>query len=158
MTDAMRRRPHPPLRPLLALSAALALLASCGGGASIRPFYSDGCSLFPDGEVGNHRLWCDCCFAHDIAYWRGGTRDDRHEADVALRKCVLAKTGNPKLAAVMYDGVRLGGSPVFPNWYRWAYGWHYGRTYEPLTAEEALQASQKLEEYYRAHPGGYCAR
>lgn len=140
----------------LALLALLAL-AACGG-RGLRPFYSDGCSLFPDGVPGDPRRWCDCCFAHDIAYWRGGTRDDRERADVALRKCVLAKTNDPRLAAVMYDGVRLGGAPVFPNWYRWAYGWPYGRTYEPLTEAEAAQAEARLAEYFAAHPGGYCAR
>lgn len=142
---------------IVALVVGLALTA-CSARHAIGPFYSDGCSLFPDGSVGDPKLWCDCCFAHDIAYWRGGTREDREQADIGLRKCVLAKTSNPKLAAIMYDGVRLGGSPVFPNWYRWAYGWPYGRTYEPVTAAEAAQADARLAEYYRAHPGGYCAR
>lgn len=143
------------MRLLGAVTVSLLLLA-CGASRSIRPFYSDGCSLFPDGEVGDRKLWCDCCFAHDIAYWMGGTREDRKVADQALRSCVLQRTANPRLAAVMYDGVRLGGAPYFPNWYRWAYGWPYGRTYEPLTEPEAAQAAARLEEYYRAHPGGYC--
>jgi len=141
----------------LATLAALAL-AACGAGQGIRPFYSDGCSLFPDGKPGDPRLWCDCCFAHDIAYWRGGTRAEREQADVELRRCVLARTKDPRLAAVMYDAVRLGGSPIFPNWYRWAYGWPYGRTYEPLTDKEKAQADRALGEYYVKHPGGYCAR
>ena len=141
----------------VAALVALAAVAGCGGRA-IRSFYSDGCSLFPDGKPGDPRLWCDCCFAHDIAYWRGGTRADRERADVELRKCVLERTRDPRLAAVMYDGVRLGGSPVFPNWYRWAYGWPYGRTYEPVTEAEAALADKALGEYYLKHPGGYCAR
>ena len=142
------------LLPALALS----LLCACGGKQPLRPFYSDGCSLFPDGKVGDRRLWCDCCFQHDLAYWRGGTEEDRQRADQALRRCVFERTRDPRLAAVMYDGVRLGGSPVFPNWYRWAYGWPYGRTYEPLTGAEAAQASARLAEYYAKTPGGYCAR
>lgn len=145
-------------RSSVAAAVAAVVLAACSGARSIRPFYSDGCSLFPDGTVGDRRLWCDCCFAHDIAYWRGGTQTEREAADVSLRKCVLARTSNPKLAAVMYDAVRLGGSPVFPNWYRWAYGWPYGRTYEPLTTAEAAQADKALAQYYAEHPGGYCAR
>lgn len=140
--------------PLLA-GLLLALLPACAS-KGIRPFYSDGCSLFPDGKPGDRRLWCDCCFAHDIAYWRGGTRADREEADVALRKCVYERTKDPKLAAVMYDGVRLGGGPWFPNWYRWGYGWPYGRTFEPLTEAEAAEASKALAEYFRKNPGGYC--
>jgi hypothetical protein len=140
---------------LLALTA-VSLLLACGASKSIRSFYSDGCSLFPNGDLGDRQLWCDCCFAHDIAYWMGGTSEDRKAADQALRSCVLQRTGSPRLAAVMYDGVRLGGAPWFPNWYRWAYGWPYGRTYEPLTEPEAAQARARLEEYYRVHPGGYC--
>jgi hypothetical protein len=158
----MRERGHdaaPRGRALRAVALATLTTAILVGGCasrSIRPFYSDGCSLFPDGKVGDRKLWCDCCFAHDIAYWRGGTREDRKLADQALRECVLQRTGDPRLAATMYDGVRLGGAPWFPNWYRWAYGWPYGRTYEPLTEEEAAQAEQRLAEYRQAHPGGYC--
>jgi hypothetical protein len=134
------------------------LLLSCSAKPVLRPFYSDGCSLFPDGKVGDRRLWCDCCFAHDVAYWIGGTEPVRKQADEALRECVLARTGDARLADVMYEGVRIGGSPVFPNWYRWGYGWPYGRRYEPLTEAEQAQASARLAEYYAAHPGGYCAR
>jgi len=141
-----------------AAALAVALLSSCSAKPALRSFYSDGCSLFPDGKLGDRRLWCDCCFAHDIAYWRGGTEEDRKRADEGLRACVFGRTGDAKLATLMYDGVRLGGSPVFPNWYRWAYGWPYGRTYEPLTAAEAEQASAKLADYYRSHPTGYCGR
>lgn len=136
---------------------AAGALLSCSAGKAMRPFYSDGCSLFPDGKIGERRLWCDCCFAHDIAYWRGGTREDRELADRALRQCVFQRTGDPRLAALMYDGVRLGGAPWFPNWYRWAYGWPYGRTYEPVTETEATQAAALLEAYWAEHPAGYCS-
>lgn len=145
------------MRPLALLLAA-GTLASCSAKPGLRPFSSDGCTLFPDGTVEDRRLWCDCCFAHDIAYWRGGTEAEREKADEALRACVLARTGDPRLAAIMFDGVRLGGSPVFPNWYRWAYGWPYGRGYEALTDAEATEARRRLEEYRRAHPEGYCGR
>lgn len=141
-----------------ALLVTAGLAVSCSASPAIRPFFSDGCTLFPDGKVGDRRLWCDCCFAHDISYWRGGTEADRKQADEALRTCVFEKTGDPKLAAVMYEGVRFGGSPVFLNWYRWGYGWPYGRGYGPLTSPEREQAGQKLQEYFRANPGGYCAR
>jgi hypothetical protein len=145
------RLPAPALLALLALAA-------CGAKAGIRPFYTDGCSLFPDGSFGDRRLWCECCFAHDIAYWRGGTQAERKRADEQLRECVLARTGDERLADLMYDGVRIGGSPVFPNWYRWAYGWPYGRTYEPLTEDEAVQAQLALQLYREKHPVGYCER
>jgi hypothetical protein len=136
---------------------AVALL-SCTARPAIRPFTSDGCTLFPDGTPGDHRLWCGCCFAHDIAYWRGGTEAERLRADQALRACVLEKTGDPRVATMMYDGVRLGGSAAFPNWYRWGYGWPWGRGYQPLTDRERAQSEERLREYFAANPGGYCAR
>jgi hypothetical protein len=156
MVAAMLRRSPLAARTPAALAALL--LLSCSARPSIGPFYSDGCTLFPDGKVGDRRLWCDCCFAHDIAYWRGGTEAERKVADEALRACVLARTGDAALASLMYEGVRLGGSPVFLNWYRWAYGWTFGRGYQPLSGNEAAQANEQLDRYFRAHPGGYCAR
>ncbi len=142
-----------------AIAAVLtaAIVASCSAKPALRSFYSDGCSLFPDGKVGDRKLWCDCCFAHDVAYWMGGTEADRASADERLRECVRARTGDERLAELMYEGVRIGGSPVFPNWYRWAYGWTYGRGYEPLSGPEQAQASARLAEYYATHRGGYCA-
>lgn len=122
----------------------------------LSPFSSDGCSLFPDGTPGDRSNWCGCCFAHDMAYWRGGTEEERLAADEALRDCVLQRTGDKTLAETMYIGVRAGGHPVFPTWYRWAYGWSYGRGYQPLTAKERALVEKRKEEYSRDHPGGYC--
>lgn len=86
------------------------------------PFTNDGCSLFPDRSIINVVDWCECCIAHDIAYWKGVAREERLEAGQALKSCVEAKTGNPELAKLMYEGVRAGGSPYFYNWYHWEYG------------------------------------
>jgi hypothetical protein len=122
----------------------------------LRDFTSDGCSLFPDGSVKDRALWCDCCLAHDITYWRGGTREDRKRADEVLRDCVLARTGSKALANLMYDGVRVGGDPAFPAWYRWGYGWKYGKGYSPLTAREKQEVRRKLKAYHSKHPTGYC--
>lgn len=124
--------------------------------AGLRNFTSDGCSLFPDGTLKDRSKWCDCCLEHDTAYWRGGTEEERKTADEALRDCVLGRTGDQALANTMYIGVRAGGHPVFPTWYRWAYGWRFGRGYAPLTGEERQQVRRKLDEYWRLHPGGYC--
>lgn len=133
-------------------------LLSCTDSRAIRPFTSDGCTLYPDGTPGDRRLWCGCCFAHDIAYWRGGTEAERRQADEALRACILEKTGDARIATMMYDGVRLGGSPVVPTWYRWGYGWPWGRGYQPLSDRERAQSEARLLEYQRANPGGFCAR
>ena len=81
------------------------------------PFTTDGCSMWPDDG------WVDCCVEHDIAYWCGGTSDDRRRADAALRDCV-ARDHSATLAWLMYWGVRLGGVPWQPFAWRWGYGWN----------------------------------
>lgn len=138
-----------------ALVCAL-LLNGCATASAVDEFSSDGCSLFPDGTLNDRKLWCDCCFNHDIAYWRGGSAAERQEADRTLRACVLERTGNKALSEMMYDGVRVGGSPVFPAWYRWGYGWKYGRGYQPLAGGERKQVNDVFDKYRKAHPSGYC--
>jgi len=137
----------------------LAVLACCAtaGAADLKVFASDGCSLFPDGTSSDREKWCECCLRHDLAYWRGGTKQERKMADEELRSCVLGRTGDKALAQTMYLGVRTGGHPAFPAGYRWAYGWPYGRGYRPLNSEEQGQVSALLDAYERNHPGGYCA-
>lgn len=138
--------------------AALALLtmAGCRGDAGLKPFTSDGCSLFPDRALISGDDWCACCFEHDIAYWRGGTRDERKAADAALRDCVEAKTGNRAFAQLMYEGVRAGGSPYFLTWYRWGYGWPFERKYEALTETELELAERLLDDHRSANPEPVC--
>ena len=81
---------------------------------------------------------------HDVSYWRGGSAEERQLADGELRACVLERSSRPPLAALMYCGVRLGGTPWLPTGFRWAYGWGYGRGYAALTPDEQEQAAQKL--------------
>lgn len=135
----------------LALAAAL---SGCSGTPELRPFTTDGCSLFPD-RWGS-KDWCGCCLAHDRVYWRGGTEADRLKADQELRACVASTSGDKGLASLMYVGVRLGGGPYLPTWFRWGYGWTYGRFYQPLQPEEKALAD-KLEAEYAAGVGfGVC--
>lgn len=119
---------------------AAGALAGCAGPQALRDFTTDGCSVFPDGDAGDRARWAGCCVAHDLAYWRGGVAPERRQADLALRHCVLERTARPALAALMYRGVRIGGAPLLPTPFRWAYGWQYGRGYAPLDAD----ARQKL--------------
>ena len=83
------------------------ILSGCTESTEIKDFTSDGCSIFPDKSLITKEDWCDCCFEHDIAYWKGGTEEERLKADIALRDCIIEKTGNKELADIMYSGVRL---------------------------------------------------
>ena len=111
-------------------------------------FKSDGCSLFVDGTFKEKDLWRDCCVEHDVAYWRGGTREERLAADEKFRACVERKTGDKALARLMYEAVRAGGGPHFPTWYRWGYGWPQGRGYKALTDEELSAVEKRLGAYW----------
>ena len=118
-----------------------------GKALELADFKSDGCSLFIDGTFKNPELWKGCCVEHDVAYWKGGTEEEREAADLKFRECILKKTGDETLARVMYEAVRAGGSPHFPTWYRWGYGWPQGRGYKALTEEEKVLAKRKLATY-----------
>ena len=111
----------------------------------IKPFTTDGCSSFPDGTMKQQTLWLNCCIKHDLAYWQGGTYDERLEADKALERCV-ANVGEGNLSKVMMAGVRVGGSPYFPTSFRWGYGWSFPRGYQALTVEEKQEVKKKLNQ------------
>jgi hypothetical protein len=125
----------------------LHLLGCAQNEIEISDFSSDGCSLFLDGTFESPDLWRECCVQHDIAYWQGGTEADRKAADLLLKVCVEKKTGNAKLAELMYEAVRKGGAPNFPTWYRWGYGWPIGRGYKVLSQEELQMVEDKLKKY-----------
>jgi hypothetical protein len=112
--------------------------------AELKPFTTDGCSVFPDGTPEQQSLWVNCCIRHDLAYWKGGTYKERETADLALQQCV-EKMGQPEIAQIMLTGVRVGGSPFFPTWYRWGYGWPYLRGYKALSDGEKGQVKARLK-------------
>ena len=128
----------------LLLTILLLLLPCVSFGEGISLFATDGCSVFPDGTPAHKSLWAHCCIAHDIAYWQGGTYDQRLAADKQLEQCV-AQVGEPEIAQFMLAGVRVGGSPYFPTSYRWGYGWPYPRGYKALTKDEIKQVQQSLQ-------------
>ena len=129
------------------LIASTIITAACTSKDELAPFASDGCSLFPDNSILTEADWCSCCVEHDIAYWRGGTYDEREVADRRLAECVLEKTGDNQLADLMFEGVRLGGSPYFYSWYRWGYGWSFDRKYQALTSDEISIADGMLDQH-----------
>ena len=78
---------------------------------------SEGCSLAPD-------ISLSCCIQHDQAYYYGGSALDRYNADTAFRVC-LVDEGWHILGWVYYAGVRVGGHPIIPLWFRWGFGLPY---------------------------------
>ena len=137
-------------RPVRSLTAFLTLAGLFGGCASpntLRPFTTDGCSRCPDSSLIKGKDWGPCCVAHDRAYWRGGTAEERRKADEALRACVQQRNGDGRLSTLMHRGVRIGGSPYWPTRFRWGYGWGYGRYYRSLTPAESAAADQREAEY-----------
>ncbi|CAH0533378.1 hypothetical protein VST7929_01244 [Vibrio stylophorae] len=111
--------------------------------AALQPFVSDGCSLFPNGDWSQPNVWLHCCVAHDFAYWQGGTKAQRYAADQALEQCVMAQ-GFSWTAQAMFLGVRFGGNPYWPMWYRWGYGWPYPSSYQPLTTMQQQQVEAQV--------------
>lgn len=122
----------------------LFILPSVVFAQDLKPFTTDGCSVFPDGNIKHHSLWVNCCIRHDLAYWKGGTYDERNLADQTLKLCV-ANVGQSKIAAIMMAGVRVGGTPYLPTSYRWGYGWPFFRGYKSLTDDEKIEVKNKLE-------------
>lgn len=113
--------------------------------AKLNRFTSDYCSSFFDGVPGaNPELWADCCYEHDVAYWMGGTSEEKDDADVRLNNCVTNKTGFRPLGKAMELGVWIGGSPDYDTTYRWGYGWDTHRGYKSLNRTEIKMVEQEL--------------
>lgn len=129
----------------LVAMVSLGLVSPLVPAGELAPFTSDGCSSFPDGTYKQKQLWLKCCEAHDYAYWKGGTYQERLAADRALKECVAA-VGEPEIAGLMLAGVRVGGTPYLPTKYRWGYGWPYSRGYKALSEEELEQVEQMRKE------------
>ena len=127
------------------LFLSLFLFSTTAPASELKPFTSDGCSAFPDGTFTQQSLWSNCCFLHDLAYWKGGTEKQKNTADIELESCVK-NVGEPNIAKLMLTGVQLGGSPFLNTPFRWAYGWPYGRGYKALSRSDKLQVIKKLED------------
>jgi hypothetical protein len=122
----------------------------------LKLFQSYVCSSFPDGTFTQQTLWLSCCIDHDRAYWKGGTSDEREEADKALSSCIK-NVGEPDIANLMLAGVRVGGTPYLPTSFRWAYGWPYLnlRGYKALNAadlQEVAAIEKREKDLDSIHP------
>lgn len=134
------------MRKKFALLAAITTLVSIyyinsPSTVSLKPFTSDGCSVFPDGTFKQKNLWLNCCIKHDYDYWQGGSFQDKLASDQAL-KLFGEKVGQPEVAALMLAGVRVGGSAYLPTQFRWGYGWPYPRLYGDLSKVEQEQVKK----------------
>jgi hypothetical protein len=128
---------------LIVISLFIASVAQAN--SDLKPFTSDGCSVFPDGTLQYQELWLSCCQKHDLAYWQGGTFQQRVDADQELKQCV-EQVGEPSIAAIMLAGVRVGGTPYLPNAFRWGYGWPYFRGYKAISPEEQTKIEALLND------------
>lgn len=108
---------------------------------NLQPFTTDGCSIFPDGDLADPTRWQDCCVAHDYSYWQGGTAMQKDIADLTLEECVADKS-SVKLGMAAELVVSFGGSAYLPTWFRWGYGWPYPRGYKELTKQEVEEISE----------------
>ncbi len=136
------------LKHSIILMLSLVLTSAAHADIPLKAFSSDGCSNFPDGPTGQKGLWRECCVSHDLAYWLGGSYEQRMQADANLEQCVK-QLNQPFTATVMLAGVRAGGSPFWYTTYRWGYGWPYRvgwlpRGYSVLTQSEREYAMQLL--------------
>ncbi|MCW9054716.1 MAG: hypothetical protein OQJ98_01925 [Candidatus Pacebacteria bacterium] len=84
-------------------------------------FTTDGCSLWPNSIWGEDLT--DICIEHDIEYWRGGSAEERKQADDLLRERVNKRA--PFVGDIMYLGVRAFGGLFMPTSWRWGYGFNY---------------------------------
>jgi hypothetical protein len=126
------------LQIFLVLMFTIAIPAQAKNPWKLRPFTTDGCTLISNGTRREPNKWHHCCYQHDLAYWAGGTYTERRNADLALLSCMRA-AGEPLLGFLAYLGVRVGGTALFPDPYRWAYGWTGVRGYWALTPEELAE-------------------
>lgn len=115
---------------------------------TLKPFATDGCSVWIDGPPKSPYLWRHCCVAHDFAYWQGGAEPARVKADKDLQACIADLAG-PAMANYMYFFVTTGGSPIWLTPYRWGYGWSYlelgkPRGYKILTPGEQAQVDMHM--------------
>lgn len=87
-------------------------------------FYQDGCTAFPDWLPGHN--FYEACLNHDIAYWLGGSEEERTLVNRALAEQVrpLGPLG-PFLAPIMYTAVQYGGNSWISHELgsEWGYGW-----------------------------------
>lgn len=110
---------------------------------TLKPFETDGCTLFVDGTASRPGLWRHCCVEHDMRYWFGGDSTDLDRTDLRLKACVKEVAGSV-WATLIYDGVRAGHSSPVKNKTAWGWGWMNARANTKLNADETIYIIEEL--------------
>ncbi|WP_413287658.1 hypothetical protein [Bdellovibrio sp. HCB337] len=129
------------MKYLLALAFLILGFAAVSEAGALKPFVSDGCSSSPDGFVPGVEL-LECCLAHDVEYWKGGTFEEKEKADADFKMCLDKKT-LPVIADAYYESVKVGGLTELKAPWAWGYGWAPLRDYAPLTEGEKREVQEK---------------
>lgn len=107
-------------------------------------FETDYCTGIPEGTIQNPSAWKNCCLKHDMFFWAGGDKAARDESDLDLKKCVEEK-GYPKIAWVIYQGVRLGSySPIKFENKKWNFGWPKRSVHQKLSSSDIDQIEREI--------------
>ena len=85
-------------------------------------FVSDGCTMWPN--ITNGISIYEACFLHDLKYWCGHPGEDvaRLKADAELMIDVSRIRDSVKMAEIMFNGVRRGGSEHLKQEFSWGFG------------------------------------
>ena len=122
-------------------------LSFFGASASeLRPFNTDGCTLAPEGTWRDKDKWKQCCVAHDLRLWGGGTKSERKDADLKLRSCMEEKAG-PIIANIFWLAVKAGSySPFKLANKEWGNAWYSNSGYRSLSHDEIDQLIYQVQE------------
>lgn len=121
----------------------LGLYSSISFSNELKPFFTDGCTMFVDGTKERPDLWRHCCVEHDLRYWFGGSQKDLDSTDLRLKSCVNEVAG-PTWAELIYTGVRMGHHSPVKNKTHWSWGWTKERANTALNTEEVKYIIDEL--------------
>ena len=109
----------------------------------LKPFETDGCTMFVEGPNRDPKLWKHCCVEHDLRYWFGGSSSEMDATDLRLKSCV-EKVAGDYWATLIYKGVRAGHYSPIKNKYAWSWAWSVKREDKSLNADEASYVISQL--------------
>lgn len=105
------------------ITEAIAFGTERGKEVPTLPFVHDGCTLFPDKLPGLDLA--HACYEHDIAYWHGGSSEERKLADTRLKEAAAAQGMFGQIMQLpVYIGVHLFGDTFLTRMFNahWGFG------------------------------------